>query len=371
MNGDLFLKYASEFCDYIKSELVLIEGKNVQTDKKSENELGRIVSECEKLNPFFTKSSQLYAIDAIVGNNQSLLCEQSLKKLIDHIEEEYSLPLEKVWKLNQGKRLLIIAAGNIPAVSFSDIFSSLSCGFSLLVKLSHNDAPLVDYLIQQLVKVFNLPSKMIETFLPDSHEQIFEEFSKKQAAILFSGSSSTKSKIAEYALQKNIPLLARDSKFSLGIIDKDFSSLSNLAFDMFQYFGAGCRSISYLMIPKGFNYQELIDAVDGRMGAMLKDSKMWMDNFLQQKAITLLSPYNQEDYLISDCFILKKTKKVFPPIGVIYFSEYEDSQEIENFISDHREQIQKIYTNFGYSQNIEITDWNDGISTVNFLKTNC
>ena len=68
--------------------------------------------------------------------------------------------------------------------------------------------------------------------------------------MIFSGSDTTK-KIIEKKFE-NIPILARGSRISYGVVNKDFPKLpkkeikeilESLTLDTFLYYGLGCRSI--------------------------------------------------------------------------------------------------------------------------------
>ncbi len=335
-------------------------------------------------NEFFTPSNLAFSKTAI---KSILLSEESLDAFINETEKVYGISFEKVRESNRGIRIGIIMAGNIPGVGFADLFCTLSLGFTAVVKFSSKDSYFMWELTQKLLQSF--PEFCVET--PD---YILEDKLKENlGGVIFAGSNESKSQITSKL--KDIPLLCRGSRFSFGVIlpnskltkrrakSSDFLSI---IFDALLYFGLGCRSLTYLFVPKGFNWSPFFDYLN-RINPLL-DIEAWRNSLTRERAVAQLngtkiykydkmqgefSINDDREYIIdSQDIILHKTRDTFPPLGVINFWEYDPQDEnpfavVEEFEQIHKEQIQKKYTNFGSAQLPLLTDWQDGVSTIEFL----
>ncbi|MBL4642019.1 MAG: acyl-CoA reductase, partial [Flavobacteriaceae bacterium] len=163
-----------------------------------------------------------------------------------------ALTIENIstWLENQkfnstNSRVAIIMAGNIPLVGFHDFLAVLISGHSVLVKQSSNDKNLLPFLAKYL--------EHIEPSIKGSI-QFTEAKLESFDAIIATGSNNT-SRYFEYYF-KGKPNIIRKNRNSVAVItgnetDNEMSELSN---DVFQYFGLGCRSVSKIFVPDGYNF---------------------------------------------------------------------------------------------------------------------
>ncbi len=299
-----------------------------------------------KANPLFTPFMQRRALSAIA---EELLTEEALKKLLSFSDGKR--------EMMQGKTVGIIMAGNIPAVGFHDLLSALSTGANAVVKLSSKDP----YLIPSMIKEVGSEIKSRVTFLP-VNAPATELNSFKPDVILFSGSDENKALLSSEF--EGVPLIARGSRFSCGVLNgrESEEELEGLAEDMFLYCGLGCRSISYLLVPKGFDFKPLVKAAQKMK--MVSEISAFANSVTRQRALLTMEG---EDFIDGGFFIMRNTSSLFPPMGCVNFSFYESKEDVENFCTHHAEQIQKIFTKFGIAQRPKIDEWMDGINSVNAI----
>ena len=299
-----------------------------------------------KANPLFTPFMQRRALSAIA---EEYLTEEALKKLLSFSDDKR--------EMMQGKTVGIIMAGNIPAVGFHDLLSALSTGANVVVKLSSKDR----YLIPAMIKEVGSEIKSRVTFLP-VNAPATDLNSYRPDVILFSGSDENKALLSSEF--KGVPLVARGSRFSCGVLTgrESEEELEGLAEDMFLYCGLGCRSISYLLAPKGFDFKPLVKAAQKMK--MVSEISAFANSVTRQRALLTMEG---EDFIDGGFFIMRNTSSVFPPMGCVNFSFYESKEDLGNFCTQHAEQIQKIFTKFGIAQRPKIDEWMDGINSVNAI----
>ena len=129
---------------------------------------------------------------------------------------------------------------------------------------------------------------------------------------------------------------------------------------MFLYCGMGCRSVSYLLIPKGFDIGRIV-AASACMKERLEGIAPYRNGYLRQRAIDIMEGL---PFIDGGFFVMEKSESPFPPLGCVRYAFYGNSDEIDSFCSLHRDEIQKKYTNFGMAQSPDTDDWMDGINTV-------
>jgi len=310
-------------------------------------------------NPFFTSFMQSVALKRI---SEDYLTEVALERLLSFSDSEGDLLRKEM----AGKTVGIIMAGNIPAVGFHGLLSALSTGAGARVKLSSKDR----FLIPAIVDVLKVISPGIASRI--SFEPLAPPYfaEGKIDFLLFSGSDQTKALLSDEF--RGIPLLARGSRFSLGVLSgsETESDLERLAEDMFLYCGMGCRSISYLFLPDGYDPERIIGKA-AKMRHRLEEITPYINSYRRLKAISILEGRLGSSELDGGFFLLEKSGKPYPPLGVVRYSFYSSEREVESFCKEYRDKIQKKYTNFGFAQAPATDDWMDGINTPRAILEGC
>jgi hypothetical protein len=144
--------------------------------------------------------------------------------------------------------------------------------------------------------------------------------------------------------------------------------LRHLGEDIFLYFGLGCRNVSKLFVPEGYSFNAFFEAI--LPFGYLIENKKYSNNYDYHRAIYLLE---QHQFLDNNFVMIKESPGLHSPVAVIYFSYYKDRAEVKNYLDQHQHEIQCVVGKgaipFGYSQRPVITDFADGVNTLDFLVT--
>lgn len=310
------------------------------------NEINSIISGLSHHNGWFTEEQVRKAL-----HEWSLALQE--EKLNYWIQSCPELLQEKKPKL-----IAIIMAGNIPLVGFHDLISVLISGHQALLKLSSDDSVLLPYLLKFFVR----------TIAPDMEQNIFFASGKLSNfdAVIATGSDNS-SRYFDYYFSK-YPHIIRKNRTSVAILDGDEtkSELNLLAHDVFDFFGLGCRNVSKVYLPIGFDLNRIFEAFyDFR--EIINHNK-YANNYDYNKAIYLL---NKVPLLENGFILLKEDESLNSPLGVLFYEFYSKRSELEEQLSLKSDQIQCIisrnHTFFGKSQSPELWDYADNINTLEFL----
>jgi hypothetical protein len=212
--------------------------------------------------------------------------------------------------------------------------------------------------------------KLLEHYEPAISENI--KFTEGKLvnfdAVIATGTNNTATHFQYYF--GKYPNIIRKNRTSVAVITgkETPEDLKNLGHDIFLYFGLGCRNVSKLLVPKGFVFDPVFEAVFDYKFAV--DNKKYGNNYDYNRAIYLL---NLEKFLDNNYLIIKEDKGLFSPVSVLYYQEYESETELKQYLADNKESIQCIvgngpgYVPFGYSQQPVITEYADGVNTLDFL----
>ena len=300
-------------------------------------------------NSWFTKDNILFSL-----NNWG----KSLNKnnLTDFTK---SIDLSKI---NQ-KKVAIIMAGNIPLVGFHDFLSVLISGHSVLVKQSSNDKHLLPFL-----------AKYLEYVEPSFKGKITftEEKLTNFDAVIATGSDNT-ARYFEYYF-KNKPNIIRKSRNSVAVITgkeskEDFINLSE---DIFQYFGLGCRSVSKLFVPKGYNFDAFFTGMYSKK-EIINNAK-YANNYDYNKAVYLMSLF---DLLENGFLMIKEDESYSSPIATVFYEYYDNEIDLKIKLHQDKEKIQCVVAKdfienevaFGQTQHPKLIDYADDVNTLEFLST--
>jgi hypothetical protein len=331
---------------------------NKQARIKSFAELGKILSNQPKgleeaihkasaLNPWFTPCNCAMAVRNIAI---CMLEEQMLTKWAG----QHAEPTTQ-------KTIGIVAAGNIPLVSFHDILCVLMSGHRLQLKLSEKDNTLISYILEILLKVS-----------PDIHGCVLiTDRLKDFDAIIATGSNNT-ARYFEYYFGK-YPHIIRRNRTSLAILsgNETDAELIALGHDIFDYFGLGCRNVSHLLVPAGYDFGNLLKAL--QQFEYVADHNKYRNNFDYQRTNYLMSntPYLPVDYVN-----IVEREQLFSPVSSLHYHHYSTADEIITYIEQHREHLQCIVgkeapatVEFGKTQQPGLSDYADDIDTMQFLAT--
>ena len=110
---------------------------------------------------------------------------------------------------------------------------------------------------------------------------------------------------------RNIPHIIRKNRTSIAILmgEEESSHLADLGKDVFSYFGLGCRNISKLFVPEGYEFNQLFESWE--FYKEIINHHKYANNYDYQKSILTMGlsclPKMSNWSLLSQPFILKVT----------------------------------------------------------------
>ena len=257
------------------------------------------------------------------------------------------------------KKVGIIMAGNIPMVGFHDLLCVLLSGHRANIKPSSDDKYVMLYIAKTLASL-GLEEKIT----------VVERLDKIDAVIA-TGSNNSFRYFEHYF--KHIPNLLRKNRKSLAILDgtETDEQLKDLADDVFQYFGLGCRNVSLLFLPKLLDITRVLD--NFMQYADLSNHNKFANNYTYHKALLLM---NTEQHLDTGFLLPKERLELNAPLACINYTFYESDTEIQSFIQENESEIQCVVGNyskldtipFGKSQRPDLQDYADNVNTLDFLQ---
>jgi hypothetical protein len=275
------------------------------------------------------------------------LDEKKLKAWTNH----YNLAGENPNPANVG----LIMAGNIPLVGFHDFLCIFIAGHKQTIKPSAKDHLLIEHLANKLCRFSGESQTMIR----------FADMLKGCDAYIATGSNNS-ARYFDYYFGK-YPHIIRHNRTSIAVLNgnESGSDLDLLADDVYQYFGLGCRNVTKIFVPAGYDFIGLLGAFK-KYDWMAAHHK-YKNNYDYQLAILIL---NKKYYMTNSSIILTENPLPFSPISVLHYQYYSDIGDITAFKLNDQE-IQTIVgtglTPFGATQKPSLTDYADGIDTLQFL----
>ena len=263
------------------------------------------------------------------------------------------------------KKVKIIAAGNIPLVCFHDIFCVLSAGLRLVLKPSSKDKVL-PMTVLGILK--NLSPELGSRIEVEDDQRI--EFD----AIIATGSNNS-GRYFDYYFAK-YPHIIRRNRSSVAVLSGNESEEDYrlLAEDVFAYYGLGCRSVSKIFVPKGYDYDVFFKNIFFK-SSVISNAK-YSDNYTYNKAVYLMGG---EKFLDNGFLLLKTDSSLSSPVAVLFCEEYQSLQDLGCYLAQNTESLQCVVSKadikgvktvpLGQSQHPSIFDFADGVDTIEFLKT--
>ncbi len=300
----------------------------------------------EVLNPWFTKENIDKALNAW---HEQLKVDMFSAWLSPYKLKEVAIP----------KKVLIIMAGNIPLVGFHDFLTVLISGHKVVIKMSSTDNVILRLLIDKLISI-----------APEFKERIsfIEEVKNRKFDAVIATGSDNSAEYFEYYF-KGAKKIIRKNRRSVAVLDGSESAmeLQGLANDVFAYFGLGCRNVSKLFLPKGFDLDNLFKAFYPYSDVV--NHKKYGNNYDYNKAIFLMG---SNDLIENGFLLMKEDKSLLSPVAMLYYEFYNDMHTVEQFVEENAEQLQCVVSKkdiaFGNTQKPNLWDYADGVDTVEFLR---
>lgn len=306
----------------------------------------------EAENPFFTPHNVCQAL-AEWGRS---LTEENLSRWIAPYAD--SLP-------RKGVRLAIIMAGNLPLVGFHDYLCGMFSGCSLQIRLSSKDSLLLPFLHRKLQQIVLSGTGFEASELPavcftDGKMETFD-------AIIATGSGNT-FRYFDYYFGR-YPHLLRRNRTSCAILSgkETEAEIECLGNDIFAYFGLGCRSVSKIYVPAGYDVAALVGQLAEISRPLLK-TNCYKNNYDYYKSIYLV---NRQPHFDSGSSLWVESASLASPVSVIHYQTYSEPQALKQTLAGLQDRLQcvvgKGYLPFGTAQSPGLDDYADGVDTLDFL----
>ncbi|MEO6452521.1 MAG: acyl-CoA reductase [Ginsengibacter sp.] len=249
----------------------------------------------------------------------------------------------------------VVMAGNIPMVGFHDFLSIFISGHKQTIKLSSKDDVLLKHLIEKLYDWDGGCIKLIS----------FADMLKGCDAYIATGSNNS-ARYFEYYFGK-YPSIIRRNRTSAAILpgDEDIKSLSALADDVHQYFGLGCRNVTKIFVPEGYDFVPLLTAF--KKYSYFADHPKYKSNYDYYLALQIM---NNLFYMTNGSILLVESEQLFSPISQLNYSYYDDAEVLKTQLQNQAG-IQCVAgaggIEFGKTQQPSLFTYADGMDTMQFL----
>lgn len=316
------------------------------------SELNGVIECAHTLNPWFTGDSVRFAINSIA---EQWLSPATLSAWMGKYPAGLLNP-ERI------KTIGVVMAGNIPLVGFHDFLCVLISGHRYLGKLSSKDGNLMKTLTRMLIGIEPLFEPLIS--ITENSLQQFD-------AVIATGSSNT-SRYFEYYF-RSFPSIIRKHRNSVAVLtgQEPVDALKGLGTDIFAFFGLGCRNVSKLLVPEGYDFGPLLDTLC-QHSELIRHHK-YANSYEYHRALYIM---NQAAHYDTGYLIVAPDEAIGSPVGVLYYQEFGNLTDVKGYIDRNREGIQCVVANvplnfptvpFGQTQHPAIDDYADGVDTIKFL----
>lgn len=299
---------------------------------------GAVIRRAVGANGWFTRAEIVRAVEAIRS-------EMLDRKALERWTGGYRLPVARPLEV------LAVLAGNIPLVGFYDLLCVLTSGHRCVVKPSSKDRVLIEYVVGELRDID-----------PSAAVRFSDGTERPDAVIATGGDDAVRHFKARYGA---VPTLLRGSRHSVAVLcgDETGEELRALADDVTAYSGLGCRSVSMLFVPEGYELHWRLPEA----GPKLKN------NFRQRRALLEM---NRVPHTVSGDRILTESDTFPAALCEISLCRYRDLSEVAAWLASHDGELQCVVTralehprrvDFGRAQRPALEEAPDGRDVMAFL----
>jgi len=297
-----------------------------------------------RMNGWFTPEFIELALKNIVDE---MLDDDKLQAWIQH----YHIT-DSITPVNVG----VVMAGNIPLVGFHDFLSVFISGHQQTIKLSSKDDVLLKHVAE---KIFSWDD--------NAREYIhFANMLKGCDAYIATGSNNS-AVYFDYYFSK-YPSIIRRNRTSAAVLDgnETVTELENLSADIHTFFGLGCRNVTKIFVPEGYDFIPLLNAF--HQYRYFADHHKYRNNYDYNLSLLIM---NNRYYMTDGATLLVENEPLFSPISQLNYSFYSDKNNVLEKLAGNAD-VQCIVGKdvpFGKAQKPALMDYADGVDTMQFLLT--
>jgi Acyl-CoA reductase (LuxC) len=303
-----------------------------------------VKAEATRMNAWFLPAFVELALDNI---RQQFLAPG----LLERFSGDYSMPGEPT----DPKTIGLVMAGNIPLVGFHDFLCIFLSGHRQLIKASSKDDVLIKHILEWMYRQ-EPETRSLASLSP---------MLKNCDAYIATGSDNSARYFEQYFAK--YPHIIRRNRTSVAILDgtETWEELALLADDIQLYFGLGCRNVTQVHVPGGYDFVPLLDAL--KKYDYFMEHHKYKHNFDYNLTIQIM---NNRFYMTNGSVLLTENESPFSPIGQVNYQFYSDRDKLS--ASFDPEKIQCIvgrgHLPFGQAQRPSLRDYADGVDVMEFLK---
>ena len=206
-------------------------------------------------------------------------------------------------------------AGNIPLVGFFDLLCTLAAGHRCTIKPSSKDTVLMEYVVGLL--------REIDPAVPVR----FHDDTESVEAVIATGSDNAVRYFqSRYA---GIPALLRGSRQSVAVLSgrETPRQIEGLCDDIWAYSGLGCRNVSLVFAPEGYEAKLHIKQVNSK----------YRSNYIQQKALLVMQ---RVPFVDLGGAVLVEQREFPEALSRIAVSRYRSLEEVSEWLALHDGELQ-------------------------------
>lgn len=249
------------------------------------------------------------------------------------------------------KRVAIIMAGNIPLVGFFDLLCVLCSGNEAHIKPSSKDRVLTRYIVDLL--------RSIEPSIP-----IYDYIAKERYDMVIATGGDEANRYFESHFEGTKRLL-RGSRHSVAVLSGKESAeeLEALVEDITAYSGLGCRSVSMIFAPEGYDI-----ALPHTTATNAK---------LRRNIASMRALYTMQERVFGDhgAFLTIEGSTFATSLALVVVQRYRDIEDVRAWLREHSAHIQCVVSHLdiegcvapGEAQHPTLWDYADGVDTMLFL----
>lgn len=330
---------------------VLVKLGNLLLSDYGQSELEPIYRRAQAANGWFSPEQSKYTITQVA--NQFLNATALENWVSNYAIPETTRPL---------KTIGLVLAGNIPAVGFHDILCCFVAGHKAKIKYAEKDKILIPYLLEQL------------SIIAPETSAYFEAVDRLNNfdAVIATGSDNS-ARYFDHYFSKH-PNIIRHNRNSVAILtgDETEEEIQRLSEDIFRYYGLGCRSVSKLYVPKGYDFMAFMKVMDQYVDSM--EHNKYINNYDYNRSVYLL---NNVPHLANEILTLVEHPSLLSRISTLHYEYYENEADLVKKIKADSDKLQCVVTkmnlsgiegvNFGESQQPTLGSYADNVDTMEFL----
>ncbi|MDQ6758028.1 MAG: acyl-CoA reductase, partial [Bacteroidota bacterium] len=223
------------------------------------------------------------------------------------------------------------------------------------IKLSSKD----DILLKHIT------DKLFEWHPALHHKIVFADMLKGCDAYIATGSNNS-ARYFDYYFGR-YPNIIRRNRTSVAVLkgNENEEQLINLADDVLLFFGLGCRNVTKIFVPEGYDFVPLLNAF--KKYNYFSDHSKYKNNYDYNLALLIM---NNAFYMTNESILLLENENIFSPIAQLNYSFYNNEKPLLQTLQKDKT-IQCIVgegnVEFGKTQNPSLFEYADGIDTMQFL----